>query len=189
MPARYPLPQLWMLTDERQGEMLWPALYGLRAGSGVIVRHYSLGEAERRQLFEKIKRIARRRRLVLVLADCPMRARLWHADGAYGQFTAKSRSSFLRIAPVHDLREIRLAEKCGARLLMLSPLFPTRSHPDGRALGTVRFSAIARQTTLPVLALGGLKHCHQKFLRNIGAYGWAAIDAHIRTEGARPIRT
>jgi thiamine-phosphate pyrophosphorylase len=76
---------------------------------------------------------------------------------------------------VHSLREIRQAERAGAELLFLSPVFPTRSHPEAKSLGRLRFALLARQTKLPVVALGGMSGQRAKALS--GAYGWAAIDA------------
>ena len=68
------------------------------------------------------------------------------------------------------------AQRAGADLLFLSPLFPTRSHPDARSLGRVRFAALAHATPLPVIALGGVTARHRRSLAALGAAGWAAID-------------
>jgi thiamine-phosphate pyrophosphorylase len=81
----------------------------------------------------------------------------------------------LRTAAAHNLREIRLAERRGADLLFLSPVFPTRSHPEAKTLGRLRFSLLARQTRVPSIALGGMNEKRARGLA--GAYGWAAIDA------------
>src|SRR5439155_26981070 len=43
MHARHPLPRLWLMTDERQGDGLWAALERMPRGAGVVFRHYSLG--------------------------------------------------------------------------------------------------------------------------------------------------
>ena len=56
MPRRQPLPRLWLMTDERQGEGLWAALERLPKGAGVVFRHYGLRPSERRKLFERIRR-------------------------------------------------------------------------------------------------------------------------------------
>jgi thiamine-phosphate pyrophosphorylase len=161
------------MTDERQGDALWAALEQLPRGSGIIFRHYRLPHAERRALFARVRRVSRRRRLLLVLAGDGGLARAWRSDGRHGRSRRVTRS--LRTAPVHNLREIRAAERSGADLLFLSPVFPTRSHPNARMLGRVRFGLLARSTTLPVIALGGMD---AKRARQVpGAYGWAAIDA------------
>jgi thiamine-phosphate pyrophosphorylase len=175
MPARQPLPRLWLMTDERQGKALWAALERLPAGSGVVFRHYSLPQAERRRLFEEVRRIARKRRVLLILAGSPRLSRAWRADGLHG---LQAGPSGLRTAPAHNLREIRAAERAGADLLFVSSVFATRSHPGARPLGPMRFRFLARSTRLPVAALGGM---NEERARRLGIQRWAAIDAWSAT--------
>ena len=175
-PHHQRLPRLWMMTDERQRDGLWRALERLPRGGGVVFRHYSLPPAERRALFRKVRAIARRRGLRLLLAGPPHLAAAWGADGSHGRRPA-GRAIGLTSAPAHDLREIRSAERAGARLLFLSPAFETRSHPHAVALGPLRFARLARQTALPVIALGGMSAARARRLVASGVYGWAAIDA------------
>src|SRR6059058_4678504 len=77
MGTRHPLPRVWMMTDERQGEGLWHALDGLPAGAGLVFRHHSLPPPQRAELFEQVRQHVRPRRLVLVSAGL----RLPGADG------------------------------------------------------------------------------------------------------------
>ena len=172
MRRRHSLPRVWMMTDERQGDVLVAAVERLPARhAGIVFRHYSLPEADRRALFERVKRIARRRGLMLLLAGSASRARAWGADGSHG----RGRGIGLRTAPAHHARDLRTAERAGAAALFLSPVFPTRSHPGAQPLGPDRFALLARRSRLPVIALGGMTARRARRLR--GAYGWAAIDA------------
>jgi thiamine-phosphate pyrophosphorylase len=174
MDRRQPLPRLWLMTDERQGETLWEALRRLPRGSGIVFRHYGLPPAERRALFGAVRRLARGRGLLLLLAGAPGEALAWGADGSHG---AGPRSGVrrLRSAPAHDLAGLRAAERAGADFVFLSPVFPTRSHPGALALGPRRFDALARASRLPVIALGGMDALKARRLRE--AYGWAGLDA------------
>ncbi len=175
MSPRHPeLPRLWMMTDERQGDGLWAALHRLPPGSGIVFRHKATGRKDRRRLFERVRRIAARRGLVLLLAGKDARARRWGADGAHHRHPHAPRYG---TAAAHDLREIRAAERSGAAAIFLSPLHTTRSHPGAKALGRMRFAALARATHLPVIALGGVDRIRGKLAMRVGAYGWAAIDA------------
>ncbi len=173
MPTRQPLPRLWLMTDERQGEDLWAALRRLPRGAGVVFRHYGLAPGERRKLFDRVRKVARRRGLLLLLAGTDRQARAWGADGSHGA----GRGSRPRTASAHDLPELRLAERSGAELVFLSPVFPTRSHLGARSLGPVRFALLARQSKLPVVALGGMSPARARRLKAASIYGWAAIDA------------
>lgn len=172
MPARQPLPRAWLITDERQGDELLSAIERLPFGSGVLFRHYSLPEAARRALFLTIRAIARRRGHLLLLAGSHMQARSWGADGWHG----KGRGRGLHSASVHNLAEMRSAERAGASILFLSPVYPTRSHPGGAMLGQSGFTRLARRTELPVIALGGMNQDRAPRLIALGAYGWAAVD-------------
>ena len=166
------LPQLWMMTDERQGEQLWAALDRLPRGAGVVFRHYGLERAPRKVLLERVSRIARKRGLLLLVAGASIGERSWQIDGVHGR-----RGRGLRSASVHDLKEIRAAERNGADLLFLSPVFATRSHPGAPSLGPLCFALLSRQTHLPVIALGGMNASRSRRLSGSRLYGWAAIDA------------
>jgi thiamine-phosphate pyrophosphorylase len=92
------------------------------------------------------------------------------ADGVHN-----GRGGRLRSASAHKLPELLAAERRGAQFVFLSPVSATRSHPEARPLGRTRFQLLARQTKLPVIALGGMTA--RKFRGLSGAYGWAGIDA------------
>ncbi|MEP9358910.1 thiamine phosphate synthase [Sphingomonas sp. KR3-1] len=157
------------MTDERMGEALWPALERLPRGSGVVFRHYALPLAERRALFARIRQVARRRGLVLVRAGArPMRGE----SGVHG-----GRGRGIRTAPAHDRRAAIAALRAGAQALFVSPVFTTRSHPGGRALGRARFGLLIRGLDVPVIALGGMDARKAASLKRFGIHGWAAIDA------------
>jgi thiamine-phosphate pyrophosphorylase len=170
MPTRQPLPRLWLITDERQGDSLFAAIARLPAGAGIVFRHYSLAEVARRDLFDRVKAAAPG---PVLLAGAAAQARAWGADGSHGPGPGRG----LRSASVHSLAEIRVAESHGAALLFLSPAFATASHPQARPLGLARFAWLARRTRLPVIALGGMNEARGKRLASFGAYGWAGIDA------------
>ncbi|HEY0413324.1 MAG TPA: thiamine phosphate synthase [Allosphingosinicella sp.] len=168
MRRRHPLPRFWLMTDERLGEGLWAALERLPRGGGVVFRHYGLTRPERRALFGRVREACRGRGLILVVAGPPLPG----ADGVHNR-----RGAGLRTASAHNLRELRAAERAGADLVFLSPVFRTRSHPDERPLGPRRFALLAHQAKVPVVALGGMGP--DRFRTLGGAYGWAGIDAWI----------
>jgi thiamine-phosphate pyrophosphorylase len=173
------------MTDERQGDALWTALGRLPRGSGVVFRHFCLPRAERRALFERVRALCRRRHLLLVVAGTGHALDIGRAEGRHEP--GPRRSPGLRTAPAHDVREMRAAERAGAALVFLSPVFPTQSHPGAPVLGRARFGLLARQARIPVIALGGMDRARGPGLP--GAYGWAAIDAwtHQRPR-ASPLR-
>lgn len=178
MHRRQPLPRLWMMTDERQGEALLPALERLPRGAGIVFRHYSLAPRDRRRLFRQIRALARCRGLLLMLAGPPGLASAWGADGAHGIFGGKiTPPHLLRSAPAHNMAELKAAEAAGADFLFISPIFATRSHPGAKPLGRHHLGLLARATRLPAIALGGMDADRAQSLAGYGIYGWGAIDA------------
>lgn len=173
MHARHPqkLPRIWLMTDERMDERLWPALDRLPRGSGVVFRHYGLAAPARLLLIRKVAKVARRRGLVLVRAGSPLEARF--EDGVHN--FARSLRPGIKTAAVHNRREAIAAQRKGADLLFVSPVFATRSHTGARALGRVKFASLIRGIETPVIALGGMNGRRAKSLP--GIYGWAGIDA------------
>lgn len=174
------IPTLWLMTDPRVDDSaLMQALNRLPRGAGVIFRHYGWPHDKRRALFDRVRACARRRRLVLLLAGDARTARAWGADGWHGRdgHAEHVRRGLLHSAPVHDVPQMRAAERNGAHVLLLSPVFPTRSHPGARTLSRVRFAMLVRQARRPVIALGGMNAGRWHSVRGTGAVGWAAIDA------------
>jgi thiamine-phosphate pyrophosphorylase len=170
MRARQPLPRLWLMTDERQGDGLLGAVARLPEGAGIVFRHYSLTEVARRDLFERVRAAAPG---LVLLAGPAEQALAWGADGSHGRGPGRG----LRSAPAHDHSEIRSAERAGASLLFLSPVYSTSSHIEARTLGLAKFAWLARRSALPVIALGGMNPLRGRRLASFGAYGWAGIDA------------
>lgn|SRR5690606_30113003 len=174
MRSDQPLPDLWLLSDARNDAKLEDALARLPAGSGFVFRHYHLPEAERRSRFEQLARLCRQASHLVVVSGDPATARAWGADGAYGRpERLDDRAGLLRLATVHDAREIERADEDGVDAMFLSPVFPTRSHPGAECLGKAKFLALAALAKAPVIALGGMT---AKRAEELGWPRWAAID-------------
>jgi thiamine-phosphate pyrophosphorylase len=173
--AGQPLPALWLISDERNDAALEEALTRLPRGSGFVYRHYHLPDAERIARYAVLERLARARNHVLILADSALTALEWGADGYYGAPLSLTprRNNMLKIATVHDLREIAQANRAAADAAMLSPVFATRSHPGTAALGPLRFRQLARHARMPVIALGGMD---QRGADRLQWPWWAAVD-------------
>ena len=170
MPRRHPLPTIWLMTDERIGDLLG-AVRRLPRGAGVVFRHYATPAGERRRLWRAVRRIARARGLVLVRAGAePLPGEM----GVYGRASGDG----VRTWPAHDRREALAGKRAGAEALFVSPVFATRSHPGAAALGARRARAIGAGLGMPLVALGGVDARRFRSLR--GFAGWAAIDGLTR---------
>jgi thiamine-phosphate pyrophosphorylase len=148
---------VWLVTDARNDAWLDRAIARLPRGSGVIFRHYHLPPKERAERLSEVRRWCRR-----------FGHRLEIGGDGYGPPSPRR-----SLATTHNLREIGRANRFGAQAVLLSPVFPTRSHPGGSALGRLKFLTLARHARGPVIALGGMTG-HR--FRSLRVHGWAAID-------------
>jgi thiamine-phosphate pyrophosphorylase len=169
------LPDLWLLSDQRNAERLDKVLRGFAAPVGFVYRHYHLPDSLRYAEFRRLRRIAMAEGHTVVLADSALTAREWGAQGIYGAPLAlcPRRHDLLRIATAHNMREIAQAGRMGADAVMLSPAFPTRSHPGATSLGPARFRLLAGRAQVPVIALGGM---NAATAQRLDWPMWAAID-------------
>jgi thiamine-phosphate pyrophosphorylase len=151
----------------------------LPRASGFIYRHYHLDGPDRLARFRVLRRIARASGHTIILADSALTATEWGADGIYGspRSLCPRRAGLLHLATAHNSHEIALANRLGADAVLLSPVFATRSHPGGACLGPARFRLLARQSSAPIIALGGMT-AHTA--RTLGWPRWAAIDGLSR---------
>lgn len=174
MPLRQPLPDLWLLSDERNDLVVNEALDRLPEHSGFVFRHRHLDDERRRARYEALAKPCRARNHLLILAGDCATAREWGADGAYGRADVLGEcEGVLRFATVHDAAEIERADRAGVDAMFLSPVFATRSHPGAEALGKERFLALAARAKAPVIALGGMTAGRAA---ELGWPRWGAID-------------
>lgn len=138
----------------------------LPPGTVVLFRHYDA--PDRRALGARLARVCRRRRLYLLVAGDARLAAALGADGLHlPEYLARRgpppvarlwlrRRGAVLTAACHSPAALARAAALGADLALLSPVFPTRSHPGAATLGPVRFALWAGRAGLPVAALGGV---------------------------------
>ncbi len=172
--------RIWLMTDPRLGDNLADIVRRLPARSGVIFRHYDLDPAARLILLRRIRRVCRQRGHSLLLSGggSPGKTciKFWLVDGLHGRGAAPGNG--ITSAPVHNLREIAQARRGNADMMLLSPLYATRSHPGQRPLGLFQFQRLAKLCgPAKLIALGGMTRQKAAMLGRKQIYGWAAIDA------------
>lgn len=173
-------PHCWLMTDERMGERLWEAIERLPVGDGgVVVRHYGLPIEERAALAAQIAAICRKRGLTFAVAEDVALAISLNAELVHRPATDPDGLPFSH--PAHSLAEAEAAQADGAALVFVSPIHETRSHPEAKPLGRKLARAIVKACGCPAIALGGMDARKFAVAEKDGFYGWAAIDAWIRT--------
>jgi thiamine-phosphate pyrophosphorylase len=77
----------------------------------------------------------------------------------------------------HGRAGVARGRRLRADWLLLSPAFPTASHPGAPALGPLRWAALARAAGRPCVALGGVSAATARRLPPRAAAGLAAVAA------------
>ncbi len=200
-----PMPGAILMVDEKCRAESLAAIPALPRGSAVLLRDYH--NPQRRPLTRELLKLCRRRGLRLIMAvanrkDVGFALRLGglgvlgvcgiHVPqaalsaparimGSRGRFPP----SWILTASVHSRAAMVTASRAGFHAALLSPVFPTTSHPGQGALGPLRFALLARNAPLPVYALGGIHAGNARRLAHSGAVGIAAIEG-FALEGGRP---
>ncbi|CAA7622722.1 Thiamine monophosphate synthase (modular protein) [Magnetospirillum sp. LM-5] len=187
------IPRAILVTDPVRLPDPRPVLPFLPPGAVVLLRLYD-GD-DRRDLAEKVAVACRRHRLRLVVAADWRLAAAIRADGVHlpewmarrGVLAAVRgwvrRRGGLLIAACHSPMALARARCRGVDAAILSPVFPTHSHPAAAGIGAVRWRGWARRAGLPVIALGGITGSSALRLGPVGVAGYGAISGWI-TDGA-----
>lgn len=165
------LPPFLLTTDAKRKPDPWNEAMLLPPGQGIVFRHYDA--PNRHSMALALSRLARRRRLILLIAsDWRMAAKLKASGVHLPEYLLCSghvapilgwarRTKRLITAACHSRSALARARKLKISAALVSPVFSTDSHPGARPLGVLRFTALCRGTAVPVYALGGIR-------RNIG---------------------
>lgn len=147
MRRRQTVPRQWLVIADPTVDSAF-ATRGLPRGSGILLLCPVAGREMRR-----LRRWAAQRRLTIVLE---------------GRRTATR---------VHGVRELRNALLARTPRILLSPIFPTRSHRDWRPVPKMRAAALARLAGRNLIALGGMNAQRYAHIARLGFSGWAGISA------------
>ncbi|MBV1933194.1 MAG: thiamine phosphate synthase [Parvibaculaceae bacterium] len=168
-------------ADERRVETL---LNALPEDTGIILRHYSLPQQQRKRLGTIIKNTGR----LLIVAGDPQLARCLNADGIHlpqwqSQSLARANARlshqpnhWIISAAVHDLGAGHAANQIMANLIFTSPVLATQSHPGAPNLGVLKLAQLVSRAHQPVYALGGMNEQAFKRLRHTGIAGYGGIQ-------------
>jgi len=182
------IPRLYLLTDQIRLPDPFLLLAHLPRNCAIVVRHKN--PRERAALARRLIGPARRLGLKIIIAGDLRLALRCGADGVHlsermagrGRLRIQGQKpGFVCTAAAHDRRALWRARQAGADAALLSPVFPTNSHPHAKTvLGVIRFAVLARHSPIPVIALGGVTAHNAGRLQLGPAFGLAAIGAwHI----------
>jgi thiamine-phosphate pyrophosphorylase len=85
----------------------------------------------------------------------------------------------LATVAVHSRSALWAAVRARFDAAFVSPVFPTRSHPDRPGIGPLRLAGLVRSSPIAIVALGGIDPGTVGRLRPIALAGIAAVGALV----------
>lgn len=163
----------------------------LRGGVSLVqLRVFDLPQAELVSLGRDVCRLCHASGARVLLNGAPALAEAIGTDGLHlnsrqlHAHAASAGADGLLAASCHSPADLAQAAAIGADFALLSPVLPTRSHPDAEPLGWTRFARWVDDASVPVYALGGMHPDLLKTAWQHGAQGIAAIRGLWRDEQA-----
>lgn len=80
----------------------------------------------------------------------------------------------------HSAAEVQAAVAAGFDYAVLSPIFPTATHPEAQPLGLAELKVACKAVRIPVFALGGIGPDNLADCLHAGAHGVAAIRMFLK---------
>ncbi len=176
------VPAALVVSDVHRLPQPGPVMARLGPRVGLLFRHY--GVEGREHLARHLARSLAARRQILIIAGSDWRLAASLGAGIHLGEAALAKAPLAPLlgwvrrrhvpltVAVHSRPALSRLRRLGA-VGLLSPVFPTASHPGAPVLGAVRFALWARQAGMPLLALGGITAQTAKSVRF--ACGLAAI--------------
>jgi thiamine-phosphate pyrophosphorylase len=173
------------MTDEKRLPDPVAAARALPKGAAIILRHTDA--KDRARLAEDLAKLARERRLLLLIAGDPALAARSGADGLHLPETRLREArhwkalhpSWLITVAAHSEAALAAAARSGADAALLAPVFVTLSHLERASLGVARLRLMAARARLPVYALGGIGAANIVRLAGARLAGVAAVEGLV----------
>jgi thiamine-phosphate pyrophosphorylase len=146
---------------------------------GIIYRNYSINYDKK--LIEEMRNFCKKNNKKFYLSNNIILAKNLRLDGVYiPSFNSllntdylNQKKNFLKIGSAHSIKEIRIKEKQGVKLLFISPLFKKKKKKF--FLDCVKFNNLVMHTSLKIIALGGIDKKNISRIKLTKAYGFASI--------------
>ncbi len=184
LPANAPvlaslaLPHEYAITDaEKMGEDFVLSRLASRLERGLkLVQVRDKNLPHRIGFAKRVVDLARRQGAKVLINDGPAIADGIHFTARQLMELKEKPKSGLAAASCHTREELERAMRLNLDFAVLGPVKPTASHPGAAPLGWDGFAAIARGTSIPVYAIGGMQRVDLTAAWRHGAHGLAMIS-------------
>jgi thiamine-phosphate pyrophosphorylase len=150
----------------------------------IIYRNYKDYDFEN---LKKIKKYCKKKNFKFFLSNDIKQAIKLNLDGAYipsfnkniRHLSYSKKKKFLIIGSAHNLKEIKIKEKQGCEMIIISSIFKKNKN----YLGLNKFKLISRLTDKKIIALGGLNKTNLRYLNLTNCLGFAGISFFEQKKG------
>lgn len=173
------LPPMIFITDHNKITNINNVINNLPKNSMVIIRDYNIDNRENYAF--SIANICRKCGIKFLVAGDVKLARKIGADGVHlpeymiSEAEKINDMQFISVS-CHNIDAIKNVGKYRVNAILLSPVFPTTTHPNTNIINLDMFKIMAEDSQIPVYALGGINEKNIKNLVGIKIAGIAGID-------------
>ncbi len=173
-----------LMSDPWRTPDILRAAKNLPNSSALIYRHF--GAADKKRVAGELRQICFARGVQFLIGQDEELARLCGADGLHlpereierGGALRRRYPNWLLSGAAHTRRAMKNAR--GLDAVIVSPVFKSQSPSAKTALGLGEFTKLARQSHIPVIALGGINRQNAWDLIESSAAGIAGVSAFTR---------
>ena len=153
--------------------------------SALLLRSYN--SKDRNKIAKQLLKFCKMKKIKLLIGSDIKLAKNINADGVhFPEYMIKENKvnwvvfkklklekEWIVTMAAHNLKALKNGENYSIDAALLSPIFPSKSHPKKKSLGINKFSKIIKKTNMPIYALGGINVKNVKSLFAINITGYA----------------
>jgi len=147
--------------------------------TAIIYRNYNIGSINLVKLLN-LKNFLKKKNIRFYLSNNFKLAIKNNFDGVYlpsfnkdfSHLACKIKPSFIILGSAHNLKEIRIKELQGVKLIFISSLFKKNKN----YLGINKFKNMKNLTKKKIIALGGINEKNKKKINLVNCYGFSGIS-------------
>ena len=180
------LPKIIMIFDDEVFDKKKLLNLKIPKESAFLLRSYKA--KERKKIAKQLLKFCKVKKLKLLIASDIKLAEEINANGVhFPEYmikkrnkinwcvikNIKSKKNWIITTAAHNLQTLKKVENFDIDAVLLSPVFPSKSHPNSKNLGINKFVKIIKKTKLPIYALGGINIKNVKSLVETDIIGYA----------------
>ena len=179
------LPRIIIVFNEKEFNKNFFLKLKIPNGAAILLRSYKI--KGRKKIAKQLLKFCKIKKLKLLISEDIKLARDINADGVHFPTymvkkdiinwslinKIKIKKNLIITTAIHNSKELENAQLFDFDAGLLSPVFPSKSHPNVKSLGIRKFSKLVDKSDLPIYALGGINAKNIKSLFQTDIIGYA----------------